>query len=113
MKQFIPALFVIGAALLLAGAAIYITGWPFAPLIYIIGACLFALAQFNSPIKGKSKTLKRLRIQQIFGSVALILAGIFMFTTRGNEWMACLSIAAVLELYTAFRIPAEEAKEQN
>ena len=30
-----------------------------------------------------------------------------MFTTRGNEWIACLTIAAVLELYTAFRIPPE------
>ena len=36
-----------------------------------------------------------------------------MFTTRGNEWIACLTIAAVLELYTAFRIPQEEAKEEN
>lgn len=33
-----------------------------------------------------------------------------MFTTRGNEWIACLTIAAILELYTAFRIPQEEEK---
>ena len=59
------------------------------------------------------KILKRLRIQQIFGALALILTGAFMFTTRGNEWIACLTIAAVLELYTAFRIPQEEAKEEK
>jgi len=35
-----------------------------------------------------------------------------MFTTRGNEWIACLTIAAILELYTAFRIPQEEEKEK-
>ena len=70
------------------------------------------LAQVNTPIKGKSKTLKRLRIQQIFGALALILTGAFMFTTRGNEWIACLTIAAILELYTAFRIPQEEEKEK-
>ena len=35
-----------------------------------------------------------------------------VFTTRGNEWIACLTIAAILELYTAFRIPQEEEKER-
>ena len=65
----------------------------------------------NTPLRAKSKTLRRLRIQQIFGALALILTGAFMFTTRGNEWIACLTIAAILELYTAFRIPQEEEKE--
>lgn len=36
-----------------------------------------------------------------------------MFTTRGNEWIACLTIAAILELYTAFRIPQEEEKKKS
>lgn len=34
-----------------------------------------------------------------------------MFTMKRNEWIVCLSIAAVLELYTAFRIPQELEKE--
>ena len=94
----------------LVGAAVFITGCIYAPYIYTIGARFVALAQINTPVKGKSKTLKRLRIQQIFGAVALVLTGAFMFSTRGNEWIACLTIAAILELYTAFRIPQEEAK---
>ena len=113
MKQLIPALFVVGAIMALAGAAVFITGWTYAPYIYTIGAGFIALAQVNTPVKGKSKTLKRLRIQQIFGALALILTGAFMFTTRGNEWIACLTIAAILELYTAFRIPQEEEKEKE
>lgn len=113
MKHLTPALFVVGAIMALTGAAVFITRWVYAPYIYTIGAGLIALAQVNTPIKGKSKTLKRLRIQQIFGALALILAGAFMLTTRGNEWIACLTIAAVLELYTAFRIPQEEEKERN
>ena len=100
MKQLVPALFAVGAIMALTGAAVYITGF-------------IALAQVNTPVKGKSKILKRLRIQQIFGALALILTGAFMFTTHGNEWIACLTIAAVLELYTAFRIPQEEAKEEK
>lgn len=110
MKVLIPALYAVGAVMILTGAAVYISGWIYAPYIYTIGAGFFALAQVNTPVKGKSKTLRRLRIQQIFGAIALILAGAFMFTTRGNEWIACLTIAAILELYTAFRIPQEEAK---
>lgn len=110
MKQLIPALFTVGAVMALVGAAVYITKWPYAPYIYTIGAGFVALAQINTPTKVKSKNLRRLRVQQIFGAIALVLTGAFMFTTHGNEWIACLTIAAILELYTAFRIPQEEEK---
>lgn len=110
MKQLIPALFAVGAVMALVGAAVYITQWPYAPYIYTIGAGFVALAQINTPTKVKSKNLRRLRVQQIFGAIALVLTGAFMFTTHGNEWIACLTIAAILELYTAFRIPQEEEK---
>ncbi len=112
MKQLIPALFTVGALMVLVGATVYITKWEYAPYIYTIGAGFVALAQINTPVKGKSKILKRLRIQQIFGALALVLTGAFMFFTHGNDWIACLTIGAILELYTAFRIPQEEAKEK-
>ena len=32
---------------------------------------------------------------------------------RRNEWVVALAIACVLELYTAFRIPAELKKERK
>lgn len=73
MKQLIPALFAVGALMALVGAAVFITGWVYAPYIYTIGAGFVALAQINTPVRGKSKTLKRLRIQQIFGAIALVL----------------------------------------
>lgn len=111
MKQLIPALFTVGAVMLLTGAAVYITGWPLAPYIYTIGATIVALAQINSPSKKKSPTIKRLRRQQIFATLLLVLSGAFMLFTRGNEWIVSLTIAAVLELYTSVRIPQEEAKD--
>ena len=46
-------------------------------------------------------------------AAAQLETGAFMFTTRGNEWIACLTVAAILELYTAFRIPQEEEKERS
>ena len=112
MKQLIPALFAVGAVMLLIGAAVYITGWQLSPYIYTIGATFVALAQINSPSKCKNPTIKRLRRQQIFGALLLVLTGAFMFFTHGNEWIISLTIAAILELYTSVRIPQEEAKEQ-
>ena len=56
MKQLVPALFAVGAIMALTGAAVYITGWNYAPYIYTIGAAFIALAQVNTPVKGKSKT---------------------------------------------------------
>ena len=97
----------------LTGAAVYATHWSAAPYIYTVGATLFALAQINTPPAAKSPTLRRLRIQQIFGALLLVLTGFFMMFNDHNEWIACLTIAAVLELYTAFRIPNEEQKELN
>lgn len=99
MKQLIPALFAVGAVMLLAGAAVYITGWPLSPYIYTIGATMVALAQINSPSKCKSPTVKRLRRQQIFGALLLVLTGAFMLFTRGNEWIVSLTIAAILALH--------------
>ena len=108
---FEPALFTVGALMVLFGAAVYITGWEPAPYVYTIGATMVALAQINSPSKSNRANVKRLRRQQIFGALLLVLTGAFMFFTHGNEWIVCLTVAAVLELYTAIRIPQEEAKE--
>lgn len=113
MKQLIHALFAVGAVMVLVGAAVYITGWLYSPYIYTIGATFVALAQINSPSKCKSPNVKRLRRQQIFGALLLVLTGAFMFFTHGNEWIVSLTIAAVLELYTAVRIPQEEAKAEE
>lgn len=110
MKQLTSAFFVVGAVMVLAGAALYVTGWLLSPYIYTVGATLVALAQINSPSKCKSPNVKRLRRQQIFAALLLVLTGAFMLFTHGNEWIVSLTIAAVLELYTSIRIPQEEAK---
>lgn len=62
---------------------------------------------------GKNIVIRRLRRQQLMGAMLLVFTGVLMLLWHRNEWIACLSIAAVLELYTAFRIPQEEQKEKN
>lgn len=111
MNKLIPALYTVGGIMVLAGASVLITGWEPAPYIYTVGACMFALAQINSPYHGKNKNIKRLRRQQIIGALFLVVAGALMFFMHHNEWIAALTIGAVIQLYTAFRIPHEEKRE--
>ena len=111
MKHFLPACFVVGAIMVLFGALVYVTGWELTPYIYTVGATLVALAQINSPSSSRRVAVKRLRRQQMFGALVLVLTGAFMLFTHGNEWIVSLTVAAILELYTAIRIPQEEAKE--
>ena len=101
-----------GAVLLLIGAMLQITRWELSPILYTIGAVMFAYVQVMSRYEGKNLIVRRLRRQQILGAVLLVFAGVLMFVTKHNEWVLCLTVAAILELYTAFRIPSELEKEK-
>ena len=106
-------LLMMGAVLILLGAVLQITRWELAPYIYTLGAVLFAYGQvMGGHYDGPNFIIRRLRRQQILGAVALVFTGVLMFTTKRNEWIVCLTIAAFLELYTAFRIPQELEKEK-
>ena len=102
----------IGALLVLVGAMLQITRWELSPILYTIGAVMFAYVQIMSRYEGKNLIVRRLRRQQILGAVLLVFAGVLMFVTKHNEWVLCLTVAAILELYTAFRIPSELEKEK-
>ena len=112
MKKGLAFTQMVGAVLLLVGAMLQITRWELSPILYTVGAVMFAYVQVMSRYDGKNLIVRRLRRQQILGAVLLIFAGVLMFVTRHNEWVLCLSVAAVLQLYTAFRIPSELEKEK-
>ena len=63
--------------------------------------------------EGGNLVVRRLRRQQILGAVLLVFTGVLMFVTKHNEWVLSLTIAAILELYTAYRIPSELEKENK
>ena len=99
--------------MVLIGAVTHITGWFYSPYVFTIGATMAALAQVNSLYKGDNKVIKRLYRQQLLGGFFLILAGATMFFGSKNEWVVALTIGALIELYTSFRIPQEEKKESE
>lgn len=113
MKKSYTYLMMAGAILLLLGAMLQITRWELSPVIYTIGAVLFAYVQVMDGYQGQNLIIRRLRRQQILGAVLLVFTGVLMFVMKRNEWIVCLTIAAILELYTAFRIPTEIEKEKN
>lgn len=102
---------VVGAVVLFVGLILQFLKMEWAPYVYLVGACLFAYVQLVSEYKGGSVVIRRLRRQQLLGAMLLVLTGVVMLLWKRNEWIVCLTIAAVLELYTAFRIPQEEVKE--
>lgn len=98
----------IGAVCLLVGAAMMITHWKLSPYLYCIGALLFSSMQILDRYEGKDFTIRRLRRQQIFAAIMLLITGVLMFIEKHNGWMVTLTIAALIELYVAFRMPSEK-----
>ncbi len=111
-----------GGLLLLLGAVLPISGslQELAPYVYTLGACLFGSMQALARYTGRDITVRRLRRQQLLGAASLVAAGALMFTSlyqvgpfQGSEWQALLAIGAVLETYTAFRLPAALKKSEK
>lgn len=112
----------IGGLLLVAGIIVplFSGATAIALYLYLLGALMFSSMQILQKYEGKNITLKRLRRQQILGALMLLLAGGLMACSVygipplcKGEWQVALAIGAVLEVYTAFRIPAELAREKR
>ena len=104
---------VAGAVVLFVGLILQFVKFEYAPYIYIVGALMFGWIQAKTGrYSGKNIVLRRLKRQQLIGAMLLVIAGVMMIVWHHNEWILCLSVAAVLELYTAYRIPYEEEKEK-
>lgn len=140
MNKMINVMMTIGGVLLLVGAMVMITGWDYAPYIYLLGSVMFASAQMSDRYDGDDMILKRLRLQQVLGSILLVITGFLMFSgnyhqqlmfnnsmndtlrtfllslTAKNSWIVTLCIATLFELYSSFRIDARnkelEEKEE-
>lgn len=113
MKKIQQYIYIAGGILLVVGAILYITQWAWAPYIYIVGSFMFGAIQMIDRYTGKNLILKRLRRQQILGAIALMLTGVLMLSCKHNEWILCMLVGCLTELYTAFRIPQEYEKENT
>ncbi|MDR1919484.1 MAG: hypothetical protein LBQ65_07550 [Tannerellaceae bacterium] len=86
---------------LLIGAVLYLTKLFFAPYLFALGAAGIAVCQLTTPVKHLSLRARRLQTFNVIAGLLMVVASVFMFKNQ-NEWVLCLSIAAILQLYTAF-----------
>ena len=112
--------FVAGAVLMLVGLVLFVVHPRLSLYTYGTGTLLFVLMQLRAEYLGRSFVLRRLRRQQLFAcclfvvTLALLSMQVLEWGPfRRQEWVVALTIAAVLELYTSFRIPNELSKEQK
>jgi hypothetical protein len=113
-------IFRLGAILMLAGLAMHMVSSRLAMYIYGMGTLGFCLMQLRAEYTGNNLVIRRLRHQQLLACVFFILTlacmsmQVFQYGPfRRNEWIVALAIGCVLELYTAWRIPAELQKVNN
>lgn len=109
----------LGALLMLGGAAVFLLMPVWAAILYSAGVLLYAPLRILQRYEGQNFVIRRLRRQQLLGQLAFLCAACCMIMqafnfgfARRNEWVVCLVIGCILELYTTFRIPAELKKEK-
>ena len=107
-----------GGILMVLGAMLFLLNGVCATVLFAVGSVLYSAMQLNQTYEGRNFVIQRLRRQQLFGCVCLIGTAVLMsmqslhwgFACR-NEWVVCLAIGAVVQLYTAFRLSSELKKE--
>lgn len=113
----------VGELLIVIGAALWITRLQWIPVFFSIGALIFTIGRLSVQQNMKCNTisLKRLYRQRTFAVFALILSATLMFVKPGYyfgynlyitnfSWFVLFAVFAIIEVYTAFRIPVELKK---
>lgn len=115
-------IYCIGGILLLVGAVmpLFLVHVSVAPYVFCAGTLMFSSMQLLAAYEGDDFVVRRLRRQQILGALLLVASGVLFLLghlqpawLQGDEWLLLLTIAAVLEVYTAFRLPAALAKAEQ
>ena len=104
-----------GMIFVLIGVGCYFFHQWAAYVVYGVGVLMFVPMQLMQRYEGSNFILRRLRRMQIISDVLFLLTGMLMYLNGKfilnmyirNEWMLALTVATILQLYTAFRIPAE------
>lgn len=136
-NRLIEAFTTVGGILVIIGAAVQITGWVYAPYVFLAGSLLFSCGQFADRYMGDDRIIRHLRFQQVIGACFILLTAVLMFSgqlhetvlasmgmnrnlrtvlialTAKNNWILTLTIGAVTELYTSFRMDSISRAKDN
>ena len=112
----------VGEVLVIIGAMIWITGSEIANYMFAAGATVFAIGRLNEKKESGSIVLARLYGQRTLGVIALLLSAVVMNLREGfylgvymrpTAWLIPFVAFVVVELYTAFRLPAQIKEEKG
>ena len=118
----------VGALLMVVGAATAMFLKGVAPWLFSVGAVCFVSMQMLQSYEGSNFTIRRLKRIMTISDLLLLFTGVFMFIDHDNpmgfdqityvsyikgNWVVLLLIAAVLQLYTTFRLCSELEKEKK
>ena len=119
-------IYVVGALLLVAGAAMGLFWRNVAPYVFAVGAVAYTSMQMLQRYEGDNFTIRRLRRIMLLSDVLILVSALLMFAGNGNplgldqityvsyvrgNWVVLLLLAAVLQLYTTYRISSELEQE--
>ncbi len=126
-KKILTCVSNVGELSVVLGASLWITRLAFTEYLFTAGAVLFLACRLVERHGDTGNTaLKRLYVQRTLGGVMLVLSALLMlFHSRIDgfavsdymvrvtpaAWLVPFMIFAVIEIYTAFRIPAEQKKD--
>ncbi|MCC8144016.1 MAG: hypothetical protein LUD02_07945 [Tannerellaceae bacterium] len=94
-------LFNLSGILLLAGAILYLTKLALAPYLFAVGAAGLTVFYLTYPVGNLDFRHKRLHRMNVLAGGLMVAASALMFRGR-NEWILCLTISAILQVYTSF-----------
>ena len=128
LNKWQTAILAVGALLMVTGAAVAMFLKDVAPWLFSAGAVCFVSMQMLQDYEGSNFTIRRLKRIMTISDLLLLLTGFLMFIDHGNplgfdqityvsyikgNWVVLLLIAAVLQLYTTFRLSSELEKERK
>ena len=93
-------LFSVSACLVLAGAILALTKWSVAPYLFAVGSAGVAVNYLTTLVGDLDFRGRRLHRFNVVAGFLMVVASGFQFNGR-KEWVVCLFIAAILQLYTA------------
>lgn len=99
-------IYAISALMLLAGAILYHFQLYIAPYLFALGAAGITVCYLTISVKQMPFRQKRLHKYNVMAGLLTVFASALMFADR-KEWLICLTIAAIFQLYTAFVTPKE------
>jgi hypothetical protein len=99
-QQIRKYVFLLSAAFVLGGAALFISKWIYAAYVFAVGAAGVTVCFLTSPYEGLSIRRRRLHRLNVISGILIIVSSIFMFRGR-KEWVIFLLIAALFLVYTS------------